>query len=92
MPETAQFLLCSLNYLVFSSFVEDLSYGEQNEIKETFPLVKPDFSLCRLFVMLWPHHVYTDPSQRNCSAKSDLVLEALLIQVACPLCLWIQRR
>ena len=62
MPETAQFSLYSLNYLLFSSRVEGLSSGDQNKMKQNCPLVKPDFSLRRLFVMLWPHHMCTDPS------------------------------
>ena len=59
MPETAQFLLCPLNYLLFSSCIEGLSSGDQNKRKQNCPLVKPDFSLCMLFVMLWPHQICT---------------------------------
>lgn len=77
MPETAQFLLYSLNYLLFSSCADSLSCGDQNKIKQICPLVKPDFSLCRLFVMLWPQHMCTDPSHWGLFSGDPILLLVL---------------
>lgn len=68
-PATAQSWLCSLSSLSLSSCLQGLSCGDQNKLKQTCLLVKPDFSLCRMLLMLWPHLLCRDPRHRVCSRE-----------------------
>lgn len=54
---------------VTPSCLQGLSCGDENKLKQSSLLVKTDFSLCRLLMMLWPHHTCRDSRSRVCSQE-----------------------